>query len=172
MKTTRCTARSRFGPNLYWRSPHLRAEGIAGAEEPFAEHAGAASPGPGAGVEEPVAGAVGPSGRRLLSAVLEAVRSQVPQSAGRDRVLDAGRHLASSAKKKAARSLAGVQQKVGGVNRGATDVLNEVQDDVRRAAMRLLQKEEVRDQGARAGCASRVSGRGVCVAELVVRPWC
>ena len=31
MKTTQCTARSRFSPNPYWRSPHFRAEGIAGA---------------------------------------------------------------------------------------------------------------------------------------------
>ena len=132
-------ARGRFGPNRYWRSPHLR------AEEPGAEHAGAASPGPGAGVEEPVAGAVKPSGRPLLSAVLEAVQSQVNHTAERDGEFDAGRHLASSANKKAARSLAGkwcVQQKVGGVNRGTTDTLNEVQDNVSRAAMRLLQKEE------------------------------
>ena len=77
----------------------LRAEGVAGAEEPGAEH-GAASKGPGAGVEEPVAGAVEPSGRPPLSAVLEAVQSQVPKSAERDRVLDAGRHLASGANKK------------------------------------------------------------------------
>ena len=68
----------------------LRAEGVADAE------------GPGAGVEEPVAGAVEPSGRPPLFAVLEAVQSQVPQSAVRDRVLDAGRDLASTAKKKAA----------------------------------------------------------------------
>ena len=31
MKTTQCTARSRFGPNPHWRSPHFRAEGTAGA---------------------------------------------------------------------------------------------------------------------------------------------
>ena len=94
----------------------LRAEGVAGAEEPGAEH-GAASKGPGAGVEEPVAGAVEPSGRPPLSAVLEAVQSQVPKSAERDRVLDAGRQLASGVNKKAVRSLAGkwgVQQKAGG----------------------------------------------------------
>ena len=30
MKATQCTARSRFGPNPYWRSPHFRAEGMAG----------------------------------------------------------------------------------------------------------------------------------------------
>ena len=66
-------------------------------------------------------------------------------------MLDAGSHLASSVNKKAARSLAGkwgVQQNVGVVNRGTTDILNEVQDNVRRAAMRLLQKEEVRGEGA------------------------
>ena len=68
----------------------LRAEEVAGAEELGAEHAGAASKEPGAGAEEPVAGAVEPSGRPPLSAVLEAVQSQVPQSAERDRVLDAG----------------------------------------------------------------------------------
>ena len=76
----------------------LRAEGVAGAEEP-------------------VAGAVEPSGRPPLSAVLEAVQSQVPKSAERDRVLDAGRQLASGVNKKAVRSLAGkwgVQQKAGG----------------------------------------------------------
>ena len=31
MKTTQCTGRTRFGPNPYWRSPHFRAEGMAGA---------------------------------------------------------------------------------------------------------------------------------------------
>ena len=78
-------------------------------------------------------------------------------------MLDAGRHLASSANKKAVRLLAGewgVQQ-VGGVNRGTTDILNEVQVNVRRAAMRLLQKEEVREEGAgavaREGYAAEVS---------------
>ena len=94
----------------------LRAEGAAGAEEPGAEH-GAASKGPGAGVEEPVAGAVEPSGRPPLSAVLEAVQSQVPKNAERDRVLDAGRHLASGVNPNGVRSLAGkwdVRQKVGG----------------------------------------------------------
>ena len=55
--------------------------------------------------------------------------------------------------KKAVRSLAGkwgVQQKVGGVDRGKTDILNEVQDNVRRAAVPLLQKEDVREEGAEA----------------------
>ena len=128
----------------------LRAEGVAGAEEPGVEH-GAASKGPGAGVEEPVAGAVEPNGCPPLSAVLEAVQSHVPKSAERDRVLDAGRHLAPGANKKVTRSLAGKwngQQKVDGHNRGTTDILNEVQDNVRRAAVRLLQKEEVREEGA------------------------
>ena len=63
-------------------------------------------------------------------------------------MLDAEGHLASSANKKAARSLAGnwrVQQKVGGV-RGTTDILNAVHDDVRSAAMQLSQNEEVRKQ--------------------------
>ena len=62
----------------------------AGAAEP-----GTASKGPGAGVEEPVAGAGEPSERLPLSSVLEAVQAEVPQSAERDRVLGAGRHLAS-----------------------------------------------------------------------------
>ena len=47
---------------------------------------------------------------------------------------------------KAVRSLAGqwdVRQKVGGVNRGTTDILNEVRDNVRRVAVRLLQTEVV-----------------------------
>ena len=83
-----------------------QAAGAAGAEEPGAEH-GVASRGPGAGVEEPVVGAVEPSGRPPLSAVLEAAQSQVPTSAERDRVLDAGRHLASGPNKKVVRSLAG-----------------------------------------------------------------
>ena len=89
-----------------------------------------------------------------LSAVLEAVESQVPQSAERDRVLDAGRRLASCANQKAVRSLAGqwdVRQKVGGVNRGTTDILNEVRDNVRRVAVRLLQTEEVRAEDASSG---------------------
>ena len=140
-------ARIRTGVPLTFAamSKALRAEGVVGAEEPGVEH-GAASKGPGARVVEP-------SGRPPLSAVLAAVQSQVPKSAERDRVLDAGRHLASGANQKAARSLAskwGVRQRVGGVNRGTTDILNEVQDNVRRAAERLLQKEEVREEGAEA----------------------
>ena len=77
-------------------SKALRGGGVAGAAEPGAKH-GAVSESPGAGVEEPFAGAVEPSGRPPLSAVLEAVQSQVPTSTERDRVLDAGRHLASGA---------------------------------------------------------------------------
>ena len=91
----------------------LRAEGVVGAEEPGVEH-GVASKGPGAGVGEPVVGVVEPSGCPPLSAVLEAAQPQVPKSAERDRVLDAGRHFAPGANKKATRSLAGnwnVQQK-------------------------------------------------------------
>ena len=68
----------------------LDSQAGAGAVEPVT-----ASKGLGAGVEEPVAGAGQPSGRAPLSVVLEAVQAQVPQSAERDRVLDAGRHLAS-----------------------------------------------------------------------------
>ena len=82
----------------------LRATGAAGAEEPGAEHAGA----------------VEPSGDSLLSAVLAAVQSQVPQSAERDRVLGAGRLLASNVNKATVRSLAGtwgVRQKVAGKQR-------------------------------------------------------
>ena len=104
----------------------------AGAEEPGAEHAGA----------------VEPRGDSQLSAVLTAVQSQVPQSVERDRVLGAGRLLASSANKATLRSLAGkwdVRQKVGGKNRGTTDLLNEIEEKVRRAATRLLQQEEVRE---------------------------
>ena len=167
MKTTQCPARSRFGRDPYWRSPRLCAEGIAGAEEPDAEHADAASPGPDASVEEPVAGALEPSRRPLLSVVLEAVQSHVPKTAGRDRVLDAVRHLASNANKKAARSLASkwsVQQKVGGVNRGTTDILNEVQHNARWAAMRLLQKEEVREESAGA-IAREEDAAGVSVSQ-------
>ena len=110
-------------------------EGVAGAEEP------------GDGGAEAVAGAGESSGCPPLSAVLEALESQVPRSAERDKVLDAGRHMASGANQKVVRSLAGkwnVQQKVGGVNRGTTDILNEVQDNVRRAAVLLLQNEEMR----------------------------
>ena len=86
------------------------------------------------------------SQRPPLSAVLEAVQSQVPQSAERDRELQAGRHLASGANQKAVRSLAGqwdVRQKVGGVNRGTTDILNQARGNVRRVAVRLLQTEVV-----------------------------
>ena len=78
----------------------------------------------------------------------------MPQSAERDRVLDAGRRLASCANKKAVRSLADqwdVRQTVRGVNRGTTDILNEVQDNVRRVAVRLLQTEEVREEDASSG---------------------
>ena len=101
MQPVAVLARIRTGDPLTFAamSKALRAGGVAGAEEPGAEH-GAASKGPGAGVEEPVAGAVEPSGRPPLSAVLEAVQSQVPKSAERDRVLDAGRHLASGANRK------------------------------------------------------------------------
>ena len=49
-------------------SKALRAGGVAGAEEPGAEH-GAASKGPGAGVDERANGAVETSGRPPLSAV-------------------------------------------------------------------------------------------------------
>ena len=62
-----------------------------------------------------------PSGHISFCAVLEAVQSQVPKSEERERVLDAGRHLASGTKQKVVRSLAGkwgVQQKVGRANRG------------------------------------------------------
>ena len=116
---------------------------------------------PGAGVAEPGTAAVSmvdnnvleavQSQRPPLSAVLEEVQSQVPQRGERDRVLDALRHLASGANQKDVRSLAGqwgVRQKVGGDNRGTVDIRNEVEDNVRRAAMRLLQKEEVREEGA------------------------
>ena len=64
----------------------------------------------------------------------------MPQRGERDRVLDALRHLASGANQKGVRSLAGqwgVRQKVGGDNRGTADIRNEVEDNVRRAAMRL-----------------------------------
>ena len=76
----------------------MRGGGVAGAAEHGAKH-GAVSESPGAGVGEPVVGAVEPSGRPPPSAVLEAVQSQVPKSAERDNVLDAGRHLASGAHK-------------------------------------------------------------------------
>ena len=82
-----------------------------------------------------------------LSAVLEAVESQVPQIAERDSVLDAGRRLAPCANQKAARSLAGqwdARQKVRGLKRATTDIL-------RRVAVRLLQTEEVREEDASSG---------------------
>ena len=109
---------------------------------------------PGAGALEPGAS---------LSAIREVIQSQVPQSAERDRVLDVGRHLASGLNQKGVRSLAGkweVRQKVGRANRGTSDILNEVQENMRRAGMRLLQKE-VREEGAgavaREACATEVS---------------
>ena len=91
------------------------------------------------------------SQRPPLSAVLEAVQSQVPQTAERERVLDALRHLASGANQKVVRSLAGqweVRQKVGRDNRGTAAIRNEVEDNVRRAAMRLLEKEGPGEDGA------------------------
>ena len=56
----------------------LRAEGVAGAEEPGVEH-GAASKGPGAGVEEPVAGAVEPNGCPPLSEHFDEIMSTLYQ---------------------------------------------------------------------------------------------
>ena len=106
------------------------------------------------------AGAGEPSGRAPLSVVLEAVQAQVPPSAERDRVFDAGRQLASGLNQKGVRSLAGkwhVRQTVGGANRGTTDILNEVQDNVRREAMRLLQEragEEDAGAVSREACAA------------------
>ena len=97
-------------------SKALRAGGVAGAEEPDAEH-GAASKGPVAGVEERVAGAVEPSGRPPLSDALAAIQTQVPTSAERDRVLDAGRRVSSAPNRKVVRPLAGnwgAPHKVGG----------------------------------------------------------
>ena len=44
MKVTKHAARSRFDSNPYWRSPHLRAEGISDAEESDAEHTDAIFP--------------------------------------------------------------------------------------------------------------------------------
>ena len=75
-------------------------------------------------------------------------------------MLDAGRHLASGANKKAVRALAGqwgVRQKVGGVNRGTTDILNEVQDNMRKETMRLLQEGVGEEDGgavSREACAA------------------
>ena len=103
-----------------------------------------------AGAREPGSAAVE---RTPLSAVFEAVQSQVPQSAERDRVLEALTHLASGPNQKVVRSLAsqwGARRKVGKDNRGTADMRNEVEDTVRRSAMRLLEKEEVREEGARA----------------------
>ena len=59
--------------------------------------------------------------------------------------------LASGANQKVVRLLAGewdVRQKAAGDNRGTGEIRNEVEDTVRRAAMRLLQQEEVREEGA------------------------
>ena len=108
------------------------ATGAAGAEKPGAEHAGA----------------VEPSEDALLSAVMAAVQSQVPQSAERESVLGAGRLLASGVNKATVRSLAGkwgVRQKVGGKNRGMADMVKEIEETVTRAATQLLQQEEVSD---------------------------
>ena len=108
------------------------ATGAAGAEELGAEHVGAVEPGEDA----------------LLSAVLAAVQSQVPQSAERESVLGAGRLLASGVNKATVRSLAGkwgVRQKVGGKNRGMADMVKEIEETVTRAATQLLQQEEVSD---------------------------
>ena len=102
-----------------------------------------------AGAGEPGSAAVE---RTSLSAVFEAVQLQVPQSAERDRVLEALTHLASGATKTVVRSLAshwGARQKVGKDNRGTADIRNEIEDNVRMSAMRLLQKEEVREESAR-----------------------
>ena len=91
-----------------------------------------------AGAGEPGSAAVE---RTALSAVFETVQSQVPQSAERDRVLEALTHLASGANQKVVRSLAsqwGARQKVGKDNRGTADIRNEIADTVRRSAMRLL----------------------------------
>ena len=104
-----------------------------------------------AGAGEPGSAAVE---RTALSAVFEAVQSQVPhtlvtQNVERDRVFKALTHLSSGAKKKGIRSLAsqwGVRQKVGKVNRCMADLRNEIEDIVRRSAMQLLQKEEVREE--------------------------
>ena len=110
----------------------LHATGAAGAGESSIEHAGA----------------VEPSGDSLLSAVLRVVQSQVPQSAERERVLGAGRLLVSGVTQATVRSLAGkwgVRQKVGGKNRGTTDMVKEIEETVTRAATRLLQQEEGSD---------------------------
>ena len=106
----------------------------------------------GAGAAELGASAVTVQSQRPpLSAVLEAVQSQVPQSAERDRVVDAVRQLLSGVNQKGVRLLAGqwdVRQKFSGDNRGTPDIRNEVEANVRRAAMALLQKQEVPEEGA------------------------
>ena len=100
-----------------------------------------------------------------LSAVLEAVQSQVPESAERDRVVDAVRQLLSGVNQKGVRLLAGqwdVRQKCSGDNRSTPDIRNEVEANVRRAAMALLQKQEVQEEGAVVKKTWR----------QVVMPWC
>ena len=95
------------------------------------------------GNNPPSAGAPEPGA--TLSAIREMVQAQVPQSAERDRVLDALAQLVSGVNQKGVRVLAAhwdVQQKASGKNRGTADIRKEVEENVRTAAMQLFQKEE------------------------------
>ena len=81
----------------------------------------------------------------LLSAVYAKIDAQVPQSAQRDRVLDALRELDSGVNQKRVRVLAvqwGVRQKAGRENRTTGDIRQEVEENARRAATQLFEQEE------------------------------
>ena len=120
----------------------------------------------GAGAAEPGASAVTVQPDcPPLSVVLDAVQSQVTQSEERDRVVHAVRLLLAGMNQKGVRLLAGqwdVRQKVSGGNRATPDIRNEVEANVRRAAMALLQKQEVQEEGAVVKKTWR----------QVVMPWC